>query len=515
MTGEQGSKQEPPETVPAPPALDLSFDAFERVEPIGEEGTADVFRARVPAHELDIAVKQPRATLTVDRSVAEGLVREAETWAKLDGHDGVVSVLGWGAGDAPGAARPWIAMEHMDAGDLRSRLGTVGLRQGLWIAREVTAAVWHAHRQGRTHHDLKPANVLFRECDDGWDAPKVTDWELSQTLIEHSTDVEGQTLRYAAPEQLRPERFDGTGERTDIYQLGTLIYELLTGEHPFAADDGGMGLTDAVLEDTPRPPTAVAQSLPPHVDDVVLPALARAPEDRYEASLDLRRALTEALEAVAAGDDATPAVGATGPVEVAQQAPADEPDAGEETTDSSSVAATPPTDPAEQYDSVEAYRSAVADELAAILDRISHDGFTEFAASLPTDDGLAVPPSVIRVAYPELYETAMGATERNYDPDAGEEPPADSSSATATPRAAPAEQYDSAESYRSAVADELAAILDRISHDGFAEFAASLPTDDGLAVPSAAVQVAYPELYETAMGAAERNYDPDGGAGDG
>jgi serine/threonine protein kinase len=410
--GDEDLDDGPPTELPEPPALDLPFDAFERTEPIGGGGTADVFRARVSTRGLDIAVKQPRTTATVDRSVVEGFVREAETWAKLDDHPAVVSVLGWGAGDHPDAAMPWLAMEYMDGGDLRGRLGSIGLRQGLWIAREVTAAVWHAHRQGRTHHDLKPANVLFRRTADGWDAPKVADWELSRALIEHSSSVDGLTPRYAAPEQIRPEQFGGTDERTDIYQLGALIYELLTDGHPFGAADEGMGLAYAVLEDDPRPPTAVAPSLPSRIDDVLLPALARAPEDRYEASLDLRRALTEALEAVAERDG-------SGSVDVGTTGTTDPPGTGggrdAAATGTSAGVPERPANPAGQYPSVEAYQSAVADELAVILDRHSHDGFAEFAASLPTDNGLAVPPVAVEAAYPELYETVMAAAERAHD----------------------------------------------------------------------------------------------------
>ena len=275
----------PPSSVPSEPSLSATHAAFEKQERIGSGGNADVYRATVSAGgvERTVALKEPRFEGTLHRAIADQFAAEAELWAELDGHEGIVTVLDWD--DEP---LPWIAMEYMDAGHVGERADGMGFRQSAWTGTQIAAAVEHAHEQGIAHLDLKPANVLFRRCADGWDAPKVADWGLAQLLLEHSQSVEGMSPRYAAPEQFDDERGDPS-RRTDVYGLGAVCYHLFTGAPPFAGR--GSAVMYAVLEDEVTPPTARNPDLPEAVDEILGRALAKDPGDRYDTVADFRAEL--------------------------------------------------------------------------------------------------------------------------------------------------------------------------------------------------------------------------------
>jgi cold shock CspA family protein len=184
-------------------------------------------------------------------------------------------------------------MEYMDGGSLADRLadGPLDPATAARVGQEVCAAVRYAHRHGLVHLDLKPANVLFRAAETGPPVAKVGDWGLARFLAEHSGSVEGLSPQYAAPEQFDRDRFGEPDDFTDIYQVGALVYEALTGRPPF--EGSGVAVMRAVLDDEPDPPTTVDPALPADADDVLLRALATEKTDRYETVVDLRRALAD------------------------------------------------------------------------------------------------------------------------------------------------------------------------------------------------------------------------------
>jgi serine/threonine protein kinase len=253
---------------------------------IGQGGNADVYRVSIPTSsgEIPVAVKEPRMQGTLHSETVDRLLGEAETWAKLDDHDHVVGLVDYGSTPVP-----WIAMEYMDGGHLGERAGTDEPAQAVWTAVSVTEAVHHAHRRGVAHLDLKPENVLFRTVDEGWDVPKVADWGLSKQLLDHSKSVQGFSPQYAAPEQFSDE-YGPTDDLTDVYQLGAVFYELFTGRPPF--EGSPPAVMRGVLHEQPAPPSDVA-AVPAELDDVLLRALAKEKNDRYESVLYLRDALRD------------------------------------------------------------------------------------------------------------------------------------------------------------------------------------------------------------------------------
>lgn len=274
-------KRKVPDVVPSVNIQnDLSYEGLEKKEPIGRGGNADVFRiTAMNMSGKELALKEPRMSGTMHRESIESMLEEAETWRQLHDHDHIVDVVDYGA-----EPFPWIAMEYMDGGDLGERLGQMGFDQALWTAITTTTAVRHAHRRGVAHLDLKPENLLFRTVDGKWDVPKVADWGLSRHLIDHSQSIDGLSPQYAAPEQFNPE-LGKTDDVTDIYQLGSVFYELFTNRPPH--EGSPMEIMHSIVSNDPTPPSEIAD-VPTALDDVLLKALAHDRDERYESVLYLR-----------------------------------------------------------------------------------------------------------------------------------------------------------------------------------------------------------------------------------
>jgi serine/threonine protein kinase len=218
---------------------------------------------------------------TIDVSLLDNFSREAKTWAALDDHEAIVTVLDWGT-----TPQPWIALEFMQ-GDLRSRL-PLTQETAIDVLCEVADALQHAHRHGVAHRDLKPENVLF--ATDLSDSVRVGDWGLAKVLLDHSQSTTGMTPTYAAPEQFtdRPTTAK-EHQMTDIYQLGAISYEVFTGQPPF------QGSTFEVMEKIKNadltPVSEIDASLPDELDDILLRALAKDPADRFDTAVHFRERL--------------------------------------------------------------------------------------------------------------------------------------------------------------------------------------------------------------------------------
>jgi predicted transcriptional regulator/tRNA A-37 threonylcarbamoyl transferase component Bud32 len=263
--------------------VDLSYDQFEfdeETDLIGAGGQARVYRAEVPDENLTVALKQPAFNRTVSRDTYDRILNEARNWSRWDDHPHIVQVLDWGA--EPG---PWIALEYMDGGSLGEYIGTMSAEQRLWTAYAIVDAVAHANTKGLAHHDIKPNNILFRKTPDNkWDLPKVADWGLSREIIEATSSISQATPDYAAPEHfsaLMPEA--PVDERTDVYQLGVVCYEILTGTHP------------SHLRGEVPSPTEVNNSLPSSVDELINTAISHDRDKRFEHSILCKRELEAIL----------------------------------------------------------------------------------------------------------------------------------------------------------------------------------------------------------------------------
>lgn len=275
-----------PDTIPKEPNISVNYGALTNKESIGGGGNADVTKATLPKPDggVTLAIKEPRMSGTLHTDAVRRMLEEAETWDMLGDHDHIVGVVDYGSKPIP-----WIAMEYMDGSHLGAQSGQMDIPQALWTAIAITKGVRHAHRRGVAHLDLKPENILFRIVGDAWDVPKVADWGLSKHLLEHSKSVEGLSPQYAAPEQF-DEDFGSADDVTDIYQLGAVFYELFTGRPPFEGNPAKA--MHKVLHEKPTPPSEIAD-IPEALDEILLRALAKEKDDRYESVLLLRNDLQD------------------------------------------------------------------------------------------------------------------------------------------------------------------------------------------------------------------------------
>jgi tRNA A-37 threonylcarbamoyl transferase component Bud32 len=261
---------------------------------IGRGGMGAVYRARDVRLDRDVAIKVVRAELLNDAEARARFRREAQIVARLQ-HPGIVSVFDYGT-FADGAA--FLVMEFVRGEDLRRvlrRQGAMRTPQAVPLLAAMSAAVHAAHREGVLHRDLKPENVLLVEGDT---PVKVLDFGVAKVVTDRSSDVTALgtltgagvvvgTPAYMAPEQLRSQPVDA---RTDVFSLGVIAYEMLTGDLPF----GRASLWDIGLRQAEgvKPIETPHGAVPPHVEQAVRRALRMEPGQRPASAAEFASLLT-------------------------------------------------------------------------------------------------------------------------------------------------------------------------------------------------------------------------------
>src|SRR3990172_7967513 len=226
-----------------------------------------VHRAHDSLLQRDVAIKVLRKA-GADGGPHAHLLREAQVIAKLN-HPNIVQVHD--AGVLDGA--PFIVMELVEGDSLHRRRPTA-LLEILSIARQVCAALEHAHAHGIVHRDLKPENVLIG--DDG--TAKLTDLGLARSGAPTAAQGEiGGTVFYLAPELALGQASDG---RADLYALGVMLYELTTGQLPYTGDNP-ISVISQHLQATVVPPSTYRPDLPPALEAIILKLVAKSPDDRF------------------------------------------------------------------------------------------------------------------------------------------------------------------------------------------------------------------------------------------
>jgi len=257
---------------------------YEIIRRVGVGGMADVYLAEDTQLGREVALKILHPQYAGDDSFVERFRREALAAAKLQ-HPNIVQIYDSGReGDFN-----FIVMEYVEGQPLKDRLadeGPLEIGEASRIAREVLTALAYAHRTGLVHRDIKPGNILLSE--DG--KVQVTDFgiaraEAGSTMTQTGTIL--GTAYYLSPEQAQGLPLDG---RSDIYSLGVVLYEMLTGRRPFEGDSP-VSIAYKHVREMPKPPTAYRQDLPRPLEAIVLTALTKKPEDRYSSAALMRRDL--------------------------------------------------------------------------------------------------------------------------------------------------------------------------------------------------------------------------------
>jgi serine/threonine-protein kinase len=270
---------------------------YELWEILGEGGMGTVHLGRDRHLERWVAVKVLHADLVGDPVSRSRFRREAQTIARLD-HPGIVTVhdVGWhyaeGTPDAPGS--PFIVMEYVTGQTLHARLreGAIAVEEAIRYQLGLLSALEFSHHAGVVHRDIKPANVLVTRGG----GVKVVDFGIARVggdigATAPQTHALVGTAQYLSPEQVRAEITDA---RSDLYSAGCLLYELLTGRPPFPGDDP-IAIAYQHLHQAPRRAGTFCAEITPALDDVLLTALAKDRDDRFQSA----RSFIEALRSVA------------------------------------------------------------------------------------------------------------------------------------------------------------------------------------------------------------------------
>jgi eukaryotic-like serine/threonine-protein kinase len=293
----RGLLAEPDETLDAgapPPVRPLPrVDGYEILDVLGSGGMGVVYKARQVALDRPVALKMVLAGAGAGPDERGRFKDEAEAVARLQ-HPNIVQI--YEVGEQDGC--PYLALEFVSGGTLSQQLGGAPLppRRAAQLLRELAAAVHHAHRRGVLHRDLKPANVLLTP--EG--TPKIADFGLAKRL-----DAEGGRTETGAvlgsPSYMAPEQADGRTRAvttaTDVYALGAILYELLTGRPPFLGASL-LDTLDQVRTHDPVPPRELQPAVPRDLETVCLKCLEKEPGRRYESA----EALAHDLQCFLDGD---------------------------------------------------------------------------------------------------------------------------------------------------------------------------------------------------------------------
>jgi eukaryotic-like serine/threonine-protein kinase len=250
-------------------------------ESLGSGGMGEVYLAHDGVLERDVALKVLRSQYAGDEEFAERFRREARSAASLS-HPNIVQVYDRGETED---GTSYIAMEYVPGGTLKEQIGRrgpFGDRETAAVGAQIADALGAAHERGMIHRDIKPQNVLVTALGN----LKVTDFGIARAASAVTSSASGAifgTAGYISPEQAMGEP---VGPASDLYSLGVVLYEMLTGELPFTADNS-IAVCMKHVNEPPRPPKLLNPNIPEGMNALVLMLLAKHPTDRYGSAMEL------------------------------------------------------------------------------------------------------------------------------------------------------------------------------------------------------------------------------------
>ena len=273
---------------------------------LGRGGMAEVHRGRDLRLGREVAVKVLRHDLARDPSFQVRFRREAQASASLN-HPAIVAVYDTGEDRTATGATPYIVMEYVEGETLRDvlrREGHLTPERAMALSADICGALDFSHRNGIVHRDVKPGNVMITPQG----TVKVMDFGIARAVSDSAATMTSTaavigTAQYLSPEQARGE---GVDARSDVYSMGCMLFELVTGAPPFTGDSPVAVAYQHVRED-PRLPSSINPGIPPELDAIVLKAMSKNPANRYQSAAEMRNDLLRAL----AGQrvEATPVMG--------------------------------------------------------------------------------------------------------------------------------------------------------------------------------------------------------------
>ncbi|CAB46944.1 MULTISPECIES: Stk1 family PASTA domain-containing Ser/Thr kinase [Streptomyces] len=275
---------------------------------LGEGGMASVHLAYDSVLDRQVAIKTLHTELGREQAFRERFRREAQAVAKLT-HTNIVSVFDTGEDDLDGMTTPYIVMEYVEGRPLGSVLdedvrqqGAMPADKALKITADVLAALEISHEMGLVHRDIKPGNVMMTKRG----VVKVMDFGIARAMQSGVTSMTQTGMVVGTPQYLSPEQALGRGvdARSDLYSVGIMLFQLVTGRLPFDADSP-LAIAYAHVQEQPVAPSAVNRALPPAVDALVARALKKNPNERFPSAEAMR---DECLRVAASFQAAPPSI---------------------------------------------------------------------------------------------------------------------------------------------------------------------------------------------------------------
>ncbi|MGW1597249.1 protein kinase domain-containing protein [Streptomyces sp. NPDC002343] len=258
---------------------------------LGEGGMASVHLAHDTVLDRPVAIKTLHTELGREPAFRERFRREAQAVAKLT-HTNIVSVFDTGEDELDGMATPYIVMEYVEGRPLGSVLeedirqyGAMPADKALKVTADVLAALEISHEMGLVHRDIKPGNVMTTKRG----VVKVMDFGIARAMQSGVTSMTQTGMVVGTPQYLSPEQALGRGvdARSDLYSVGIMLFQLVTGRLPFDADSP-LAIAYAHVQEEPVAPSSVNRSLPPAVDALVARALRKNPNERFPTAEAMR-----------------------------------------------------------------------------------------------------------------------------------------------------------------------------------------------------------------------------------
>ncbi|MCN9242116.1 protein kinase [Streptomyces sp. RY43-2] len=275
---------------------------------LGEGGMASVHLAYDSVLDRQVAIKTLHTELGREQAFRERFRREAQSVAKLT-HTNIVSVFDTGEDDFDGMTTPYIVMEYIEGKPLGSVLdadihqyGAMPADKALKITADVLAALEISHEMGLVHRDIKPGNVMMTKRN----VVKVMDFGIARAMQSGVTSMTQTGMVVGTPQYLSPEQALGRGvdARSDLYSVGIMLFQLVTGRLPFEADSP-LAIAYAHVQEEPVAPSSINRSLPPAVDALVARALKKNPNERFPNAESMR---DECLRVAASFTAAAPSI---------------------------------------------------------------------------------------------------------------------------------------------------------------------------------------------------------------
>ncbi|MFD8058325.1 protein kinase [Streptomyces cyaneofuscatus] len=267
---------------------------------LGEGGMASVYLAYDSALDRQVAIKTLHTELGREQSFRERFRREAQAVAKLQ-HTNIVSVFDTGEDELGGALMPYIVMEYVEGQPLGSVLaddirqhGAMPADKALKVTADVLAALETSHEMGLVHRDIKPGNVMMTKRG----VVKVMDFGIARAMQSGVTSMTQTGMVVGTPQYLSPEQALGRGvdARSDLYSVGIMLFQLLTGRIPFDADSP-LAIAYAHVQEEPVAPSTINRSVTPAMDALVARALKKNPNERFPSAAAMRDEIARVLNA--------------------------------------------------------------------------------------------------------------------------------------------------------------------------------------------------------------------------